>query len=267
MMFERHRRAPLLVLPMPPLVLLAVVLLGGWVHSVGWIMGIADQTHWIIRPDLILSLLGLALLLAVILLPGKLKPDDLGLRRDMAVHGLGIVLMTWMAAQVLAVLPRVVSENPIAIHQSWLRGDWARNVGDLLSALSLASIAEIALRGFLLVQLYLLLQRDSKDPDRGVGIAVAASVITGNVVVAAITGVHGTPLAILLPQAVAAVDGLLLCWIYLRTRNLFFVIGVQTLIIAPTPVVAGIRGEPGWFHSLVIAVVASVWALLWPRRD
>ena len=140
-------------------------------------------------------------------------------------------------------------------------------MANLLSALTIASIAEIALRGFLLVQLYLLLHRDSKDTDRGLGIGVAASVIVGNVAIGAITGIHGTAQEILLPQALAAADGLLLCWIYCRTRNLFFAIGVQTLIIAPTPVVAGVRGEPGWFHSLMIAVVASVWTLLWPRGE
>jgi membrane protease YdiL (CAAX protease family) len=266
-MFDRYRRTHPLILPLPPLILLAVVLLVGKAHPIRWTVAIADRTHWIIRPELVLFLMGLALLLAVILLPGKLKPDDLGLNRDLVARGLGIILMTWMAAQVLAVLPRVVSEDPIAIHQSWLRGDWLRNVVHLLSALTLASITEIALRGFLLVQLYLLLHRDSKDPDRGLGVAVAASVIMGNLAVAAITGVHGTAPEILLPQAVVAADGLLLCWIYLRTRNLFFAIGVQALIIAPTPIVAGIRGEPGWFHSLMIAVVASVWTLLWPRRE
>jgi CAAX protease family protein len=266
-MFDRYRQTRPFILPLPPLILLAVLLYDERARQISWITAIADRTHWIIRPEFVLSLMGLAVLLVVIFLPGKLKPDDLGLNRDMVARGLGITLMTWLAAQVLAVLPRVASEDPIAIHQSWLRGDWVRNVANLLSALTIASIAEIALRGFLLVQLYLLLHRDSKDPDRGFGISVAASVIVGNVAIGAITGIHGTAQEILLPQALAAVDGLLLCWIYRRTRNLFFAIGVQTLIIAPTPVVAGVRGEPGWFHSLMIAVVASVWTLLWPRGE
>jgi hypothetical protein len=58
-----------------------------------------------------------------------------------------------------------------------------------------------------------------------------------------------------------------LCWIYLRSRNLFFTIGIHMLLLAPTPVVAGIRGEPTWFHSGAVALVAAIWTLLWPRRD
>jgi hypothetical protein len=63
------------------------------------------------------------------------------------------------------------------------------------------------------------------------------------------------------------VGGGFLSWLYLRTRNNFFVIGVHALLLAPSPVVAGPRGGGAWFHPLVVAILATVWALLWPRRD
>jgi hypothetical protein len=68
-------------------------------------------------------------------------------------------------------------------------------------------------------------------------------------------------------QGVLLLGGLLLSWLYLRTRNLFFVIGVHALLLAPSPVVAGPRGGGGWYQPLVVAVLASLWALLWPRKD
>jgi hypothetical protein len=251
-MFDRHRRARPFILGVPPLILALLVLFN---HTR------TQETGWAA------SLIALAAMIAVMVGAGGIKLDDVGLDRDMSARGIGITLMTWAATQVIGVLPRVAAEDPVAIHRSWLHGSGFTIGGNLITALSAATLAEVALRGFLLVQLYLLFHRDPKDSTQGVFGAVALTLVVGN----AIALLDGWPVAstraLLLTQAIAAGTGLYLSWIYLRTRNLFFAIGVHTLILAPTPVVAGLRGEPKWFFPVVVGAVAAVWVLLWPRRD
>ena len=251
-MFDRHRRARRFTLGFPPLILALLVLFN---HTR------TQETGW---PA---SLVALAAMVAVIVGAGGIKLDDVGLDRDMLAHGVGITLMTWAATQVIGVLPRVVAEDPVAIHGSWLHGSALTIGGNLLTALCAATLAEVALRGFLLVQLYQLLHRDPKDSTQGVFGTVALTLVVGNAIALLDIWPADSTRQLLLTQAIAAGIGLYLSWIYLHTSNLFFAIGVHTLILAPTPVVAGLRGEPGWFFPIVVAAVAAVWVLLWPRRD
>jgi len=251
-MFDRYRRARPFILGIPPLILASLVLFN---------QTRPQDTGWVA------SLVALSAMLAVMLGAGGLKLEDVGLDRDMLARGVGITLMTWAATQVIGVLPRVAAEDPVAIHRSWLHGSALSIGGNLVTALSAATLAEVALRGFLLVQLYLLFHHDPKDSRQGVLGAVLVTVVVGNAVALIGSWPVSSTHALLLTQAIAAATGLYLSWIYLRTRNLFFAIGVHTLVLAPTPVVAGLRGEPEWFFPVVVGAVAAVWVLLWPRRD
>lgn len=267
-MLDRYRRAPNYLLPLPPLILLALAHLPASAANLDWIAAIGRVTHGVVTPLFVLSLIALGLMLALMFLPGKLEADDIGLDRDHLGRGVGILLMTWLAAQVFAVLPRVVAEDPVAIHETWLRGQGLTNAANLLSALGLAAAMDTALIGFLLVQLYLRFHRDdSRDSHQGVDPALAITVLVGCLLSLVLVGLHSANRTLLLTLAVSLAAGVYLCWIYLRSRNLFFTIGVHMLLLAPTPVVAGIRGEPAWFHSGAIALVAAIWTLLWPRRD
>ncbi|MEP7325909.1 MAG: CPBP family glutamic-type intramembrane protease [Gemmatimonadota bacterium] len=251
-MFDRYRSTPLYILPFPPLIVALLALF--------------DRHQ---RPELIwlASAVGLGVMLVAMLGAGRLRADDVGLDRDMLARGIGITLMTWAATQVIGVLPRVVAEDPVAIHRSWLHGNRLKVGGHFVAGFSTATLEEVALRGFLLVQLYLLFHHDPKDSNQGLTRALAFTVLTGNAIALIATWPVASTRDLLLTQALAAGLGLYLSWIYLRTRNLFFAIGVHTLILAPTPVMAGLRGEPEWFFPVVVAAVAAVWVLLWPRRD
>ena len=266
-MFDRHRRARLFTLPIPPIILALLVLLPYANTTRGWLPELADLTHGVVTPVLVTSLVALGVMLVVVFGAGKVRPDDLGLDRDGLARGVGITLMIWAATQVAGVLPRVVAEDPVAIHRSWLHGSWSLNVGHFLGALGFATVIEVALRGFLLVQLYLLFHREPKNPYQGLAWATIVTVILGNVVMLPVMLPTESSRTLVLQQAIVAGVGLYMSWIYVRTRNLFFTIGVLTLILAPTPVVAGLRGEPSWFFPAVVAFVAGIWVLLWPRRE
>ncbi len=262
-MFERYRRAPLYLLPLPPLVLLAVAHLGDVTYRLPWLAAINRVTRDIVSPPFVVALIALGVVLAIVLV-GRLELDDIGLDRDDAARGIGLTLMTWFGAQVLAVLPRVVSEDPIAIHGSWLRGEGLHNAGTVLLMLGLAALIDVALVGFLLVQLYLRWHQDGKRSVQGLRAALLVTVLLADLTMLILAGLHSSDRVLLVILAASTVIAVLLCWIYIRTGNLFFTIGVHTLLLAPTPLVAGIRGEPQWFHSLTIGIVAILWTLLWP---
>ena len=268
-MFDRHRRARLFSLPFPPLIvaLLGILLMSGDLEQIDWVVAAQEASRGVITGAFLASVIAFGLLLAVILLAGNVEPDDVGLDRDQVGRGIGITIMTWAAAQVIGVLPRVVAEDPIASHPAWLHGSAFEIAGNFLSGLTFASVEEVALRGFLLVQLYLILHHDPKDPDQGLGRAVALTVLVGNLVALPRVLPYTATRELIASQALLAGLGLYLSWIFLRTRNLFFTIGVHTLILAPTPVVAGLRGEPDWFFPVVVGAVAAIWVLLWPRRE
>jgi membrane protease YdiL (CAAX protease family) len=175
--------------------------------------------------------------------------------------------MIWVASQVIGVLPRVVAERPVLLDRAFEYGSRWELGRQFLAALATASVEEIALRGFLLAQLYLLFNRVSSNEEKGIGWAIG---ITG-----VVSWLGTLPRTLPYPtMELAAIDAgtviagsLFLSWLYLRTQNLFFIIGVHALLLAPSPVIAGPRGGGAWYQPLVVAILATLWALLWPRRD
>lgn len=232
-----------------------------------WLRAAESATRGLITGGFLLALAATGILLLLIVLAGRIQPDDVGLHRDYLGRGIGVVAMTWGASQVIGVLPRVVANRPILLDRDFEHGSRWEIGGEFLSALGNATLEEIAFRGFLLIQLYLWLNRGNRDEAVG---TVGAAIIT--VLVACLAMLPRTypyPSLELAATDLAILVGgnLFLCWLYLRTRNLFFLIGVHTLLLAPSPVVAGPRGGGTWYQPLVIAILATLWALLWPRRD
>ena len=267
-MFDRYSRARRFSLLLPPLIVgLAGLITSDQMAEIEWLRVTELATHGVITPLFIRSLATLGVLLGVVTLVGGIKLDDLGLDRDYFGRGVGVSVMIWCAAQVVGVLPRVVAERPVVLDPVFEHGSRWEISGNFLAALGNATVEEIAFRGFLLVQLYLLFHAGSKEPARGLGGAVATSLIVANLAALPRLLPYASTQAAIESQAVLLGIGLFLTWIFLRTKNIFFTIGVHALIASPTPIVAGPRGGGTWFHPLVIAILASVWAILWPSRD
>lgn len=265
--FERHKAARLAALILAPLVPLGLYLWGNRTLGIELLVQLEEATRGAVLPETLAALAGLVLLLLIISGVGGIAPDDAGLDPDKLGRGVGLVLMTWVASQILGVLPRVVAEDPVVLHRAIEHGDPFRVAGQFLAALGLAAVLDLAFRGFLLVQLYRRFHKDPDDPEHGLGRAIAVTVLLGNLVALPAELPYATVRAAVASQALLAGFGLYATWLWLRSRNLFFVIGVHGLMLAPSPVVAGPRGDPVWYFPTVVGVLAGVWALLWPRRD
>ena len=268
MVFERHRRAHPISLLIPPL------LVAGFGYAVTHklinmapLEIVESTTRGVVTANFVLCLVAMMVLLLLVLLAGRIGVGDVGLNRDYLGRGIGVVAMIWGASQIIGVIPRVVANRPVLLDQDFEYGSRWDLAGQFLNALGAATLEEVAFRGFLLVQLYLLFNRNSGDGETGVTGATLLSVL--------IADLATLPRALPYPsrdiaatdQAILLISSLFFCWLYLRTRNLFFVIGVHALLLAPSPIVAGPRGGGSWYHPLVIAILATLWALLWPKRD
>lgn len=232
-----------------------------------WLGIVEHATRGVITQTFIFSLGAIAIVVLVIILVGRIRLEDAGLHRDYLGRGIGVVAMIWGASQVIGVLPRVVANRPVVLDRAFEYGSRWELAGQFLTALGTATLEELAFRGFLLVQLYLLVNRGNRDDERGALAATIITVVIANL--AMLPGILPYPSRdiALADQGIFLLGGLFLCWLYLRTRNLFFVIGVHALLLAPASVVAGPRGGGAWYQPLVIATLATLWALMWPKRD
>ena len=267
-MFQRFRRTHPFFLLIPPL----LVAIFGYVTArklvdPEWLRVVESATRGTVTGGLLLCLAAVAILLSLILLAGRIKLDDVGLHRDYLGRGIGVVAMIWGASQVIGVLPRVVANRPVLLDRTFEYGSRWELAGQFLSALGNATLEEIAFRGFLLVQLYLLLNRNNRNEEAAMTWASIVTVLVGSLAMLPRTLPYPSLEVAATDQAILILGGLFLCWLYFRTGNLFFVIGVHALLIAPSPVVAGPRGGGAWYQPLVVTVLATLWALLWPRRD
>jgi hypothetical protein len=266
--FQRFRQAHPLSLVLPPvLVALFGYALARKMVDPEW-PGIAESaTRGVITREFVLSLVAIGVLLLLIPLASRIKLDDVGLHRDYLGRGIGVVAMIWGASQVIGVLPRVVANRPVLLDRDFEFGSRWEMAGQFLTALGNATFEEIAFRGFLLVQLHLLINRgDRNDEGRSAWAAIITAVVANLAMLPGTLPYPSLEIAAT-DQGILLLGGIFLCWLYLRTRNLFFVIGVHALLIAPSPVVAGPRGGVDWYQPLVVAVLAALWALLWPSRD
>lgn len=267
-MFERVRQARPLSLPLPPLFVAAV----GWLAAshlamARWPAVLETATRGVITPLFLASAAGVGLVLLATLLVGRIGLDDLGLDPDYVGRGIGIVVMIWAAAQVVGVIPRVVANRPVALDPVFEAGSRWELAGKFLDALGTASLEEIAFRGFLLVQLYLLFLRKRGKPHTAIGYAIVVVLLIAGLASLGWRYPYESTRLGVESQAVVLATGLFLTWLFIRTRNIYFVIGIHTLLLAPTPVVAGPSGGGHWYQPLVIGILASVWTLLWPRRN
>ena len=268
MMFDRYRRARPAALPLPPLLLAGFAMVASGAAANSEVLRLLTEvTRGIVTPVFLLSLLALGVILSIVILIGGIGLDDVGMDRDYVGRGVGVTVMIWAAAQVVGVLPRVVANRPVLLDREFEFGSRLDLVGRFLESLGNATLEEVVLRGFLLVQLYLLFHGGAGPERRGVASAVAITLVVTALV--ALPGALPYPSwrSALIHQGTLLGVGLFLSWIYFRTRNLFFIIGVHTLLLAPTPIVAAPRHGEELYHAAVIGTLATVWALLWPRRN
>ena len=266
--FARHRRANLALLLLLPPLYAAFRWLAIRLTAAAWFGRVEAGTAGLVAPGLFIGIAGVVLVVLLALGIGRLRPSDAGLEPSAVIAGLAMSAMVWGVSQVVTILPRVVAEQGLAPNPSLVR--LPLHAGGLLAAaLAIAASDGIVFRGILLPQLYLRLHAGRPQPTAGLGTALVISqaLAVGLLVPVMLHGArwHGAP-AIIEHIGLELGIALFLSWIYLRTGNLIFSIGVHALMTAPLLILTPPARLPGWFPAVAVALVAVIWTLLWPEK-
>ena len=200
---------------------------------------------------------------------GRLKPRDVGLSAARLPLALAVTLALWLLAQVAALIISLIHTGGITLHHDWAEYQATRVFGQVIGQLfGNALFEEIAYRGFLLAQIYLLLAaRPAWSAKTRLIAAVAISQAFFALMHIPIRLHQGTEPAALPPNLLATVFfGVFLCWVYLRTGNLFIAVGVHALINKPTALLECVFAPQRVLLILVVLMLLA-WPLLTrPRR-
>lgn len=261
---QQTRRAPTWLVVV---VLLALypwsVLVNQWFAANHYYEPLVVATNGLLYPNLQVCLPTVIVWLLVWRAAG-LRLGDVGWRgRDLLV-GVLATLLVWLLVHFVAVIFTLPDVAPATEPTTAPALAIGKLLGQLLGN---ALYEETLYRGFVLVQLLLLLRA------RGVGrVAAAWLAALGSALVFALPhipnrlyrGEYADLGALLGDQIVLLLSGLFLAWVYLRTRNLWWLIGLHSLANAPTLLVEW-EAAPGTIGKKdVVGGLGLLLTLAWP---
>jgi membrane protease YdiL (CAAX protease family) len=221
---------------------------------------LASATGGLISGSLVASLIFSGILVGVVILRmGGLRPRDVGLIPRNIPRAVLWIFGIWGAAQAVQLAAGLIEHGSVELRPEWANP--AALLGILMAQMvGNALFEEIAYRGFLFPQIYLRL------PDSRTRLLVALLFSQSMFALAHIPNriYLGMTLAeIALDQVILLGCGVLYALVYLRTRNLFIVVGIHALGNAPTSLFASSTlflndGASILIYTLLIA------ALLYP---
>ncbi|WP_339316586.1 type II CAAX endopeptidase family protein [Paenibacillus sp. FSL R10-2734] len=198
----------------------------------GYLSVVAKSTHGWITETLVVNLIGLILEVVIFLgLIAKLSPIDVGLFKNKLIRGLIGILLFWLAINVVDILMTLFFTNSSVTFNNNIFRNPNYYLGEFIAqAFGNALLEEIFFRGFLLVQIYLFLRRVKTHSARIVyamliSQAIFAAVHIPNRIYSGLVGIDFVYDFITL-----LILGIVFALLYVFTKNLFFVIGVHSLM-------------------------------------
>jgi membrane protease YdiL (CAAX protease family) len=246
------------------LVLNALVLTGYLaVYCIGFVqMGHHSVEGSVYRIPSLNTLLILGPIVGVLLWYERLSLQDIGIVWRKLPFAMLLWVGSWLLIQGIELVAGLVLQGNTEIDPAWSGGGLvivAPLVGHLLGT---ALYEEMAFRGFLLRQSFLNLHRSTKS--RQVLSAVVAILVSQ----LAFTLFHvpwklvtqGWSANLVGELCGVLLTGIVYSLLYLRTDNLFLVMGIHALGNAPTSLISPTIGTP----NLLLLFTVVIW-ILWPR--
>jgi membrane protease YdiL (CAAX protease family) len=228
---------------------------------------LASATGGLFTGSLLANLVFIAALVLVIMLGlGRLRLYDVGLVRRNIIPGILYTVGLWAVAQLIHLSAGLMTNGSVTFNSEWLTYGVGFMIGLLLTQIfGNALFEEIAYRGFLFPQLYLKLERLRDRPWKRVFAALlisqtafALSHIPNRIYLGMSAG------DILVDLLMLVGWGILYTLLYLRTDNLFLVVGVHALGNTPTTVFATAPLLTGAGASMLIYLLAVTATFLYP---
>jgi membrane protease YdiL (CAAX protease family) len=230
----------------------------------GWLVPLVQASGGLINRTLLGNLPLLLVAVVVVMFGlGKLRASDVGLVWTRLLAGLVFTAGLWLLVQMTQLALELAANGTVTLAPAWSELGIPAVLGTLLGQLfGNALYEDIGYRGFLLPQV--LTRLNHRWPERATrGLVVALIVTQGLFALRHIpgdilAGISGADLALDLLRVLGL--GVLYALLYLRTNNLFLVIGVHALGDAPVPLfMSTLVGS-----STLVLVFAVVALLVWP---
>ncbi|MFW9798984.1 MAG: CPBP family intramembrane glutamic endopeptidase [Candidatus Thorarchaeota archaeon] len=232
-------------------------------YQVGIIQTIEVTSGGLVHRTLVLNaLLLVGTVLGVLVLYGRLLGRDFGLWGRKLPLALAIGVMTWTLVQIIEGLAAFISTGVVELETGW-NTEAPALIGLLIGMLfGTALYEEVGFRGFLLVQFDMKMRDITTNRYLQVTLALLVSQMF-------FTLIHipwkvmnqGWTMTVFFDLVFSVfMNGLIYGVLYLRTENLFFVMGVHAFGNAPTSLVT-----PSIGPSNIVLLLAIVWAVIWPR--
>ena len=214
------------------------------------------------------TLMGSAIILAVVVGGvifglGRMRPAEVGLIANRLPAAIGVTVGLWVATQAVLIIGAWATLGAVPVNPQWATRGATAMIGALLAQLFGNALAEeISYRGFLLPQTWLKLRG-------GVLYHVRWRLLLAVLISQTFFAFSHIPNRIfngMTPEEMAfdfvklTVVGAYFAFLYLRTDNLFFAVGVHALANRPTSIVHSDLASP------LIMVMALGLAFFWRRR-
>ncbi|MBE2267601.1 MAG: CPBP family intramembrane metalloprotease [Anaerolinea sp.] len=226
---------------------------------------LASATGGLLTGSLLVNLAFIGVLVGwIILKRGRLRPYDVGLIPAHLPMGIIYTVGFWGMAQVVHLLMSLFTYGSVTLNPEWMLNPGTMIGMILAQIIGNALFEEIAYRGFLFPQIYLHLDALRARPWWRLGMAVLLS--QGMFALSHIPNrlYLGMSLSQIAPDLLLLLGwGILYTVIYLRTDNLFLVVGVHALgnapatLFATSPLFAG-GGASLFIYALVVLLLFGI---------
>ncbi|HEY6684952.1 MAG TPA: CPBP family intramembrane glutamic endopeptidase [Propionibacteriaceae bacterium] len=244
-----------------------VTFIVGVLFAGGLLRPLARASDGLINRTLLANAAALLLVVGLLIMRlGGMRARDLGLVPSKVGVAAMFTVGLWLVVQATELVIEFAVHGRVALDPAWSRYGVLAVFGVLIAQLFGNSLYEdITYRAFLFPQMVLHFRnRWGRQGRRAVVVALVVSqglFALRHIPIRLLDGSAGVDLLFDLPIVMAI--GILLALLYMRTGNLFLVIGVHALIDASTSVVASTVVPP----DLLVLLLAVVALLAWPKAS
>ncbi len=184
-----------------------------------------------------------------------LRAKDIGIRWGQWKEGVVVTLVMWVIIEGVLVGSVLVLKRPLSWHPLWNRLTPAAIAANVVYYfLGVALFEEVFYRGFMVPQFFHAFQE--RFPKRSQVMAVLTSQL-----LFALSHIPHYPMPLPMPVGLGILwlSGVVLAWMWLRTGNLFIVIGWHGLMDFPIHLVAAPQNVPEGITFLVGVLLLAGW--------